>query len=457
MNIRIRDILKRFLFIPAALLGVAAIAIAVKTRQPPDRVPLQETATKVRTIEAREMTVVPRALGYGTVQPAKTWEAIAEVGGKIVEIHPDLKKGAVLEEGTQLLKIDPVDYQLAIAQIEASIRSIEAKLRELGTRTKNTKALVAIEERAKDLTEKDLTRQRTLLKKGNTSQASVDKEERNFLARTQTIQSLTNELNVIPAQRDELRAQRANYRAQLSRARRDLENTTITAPFDLRISQVMVEGAQFAPQGKVLATADGIDVAEVAAQVPIGFIAALIDPGKSVSFNETRFMDVIKDVMDFEAVVRLKGGTMTAEWPARFARVSDTVDPQTRAIGIIVAVDDPYRQAVPGTHPPLTKNMYVEVELRGTPRNGRIALPRSAIHGSRVYAVGPDNRLKFHEVQVELRQTNFAVIAGGVSPGDRIVVSDLIPAIEGMLLDPLADERAAHDLATEARGEGDVR
>ncbi|MBT3358830.1 MAG: efflux RND transporter periplasmic adaptor subunit [Rhodospirillales bacterium] len=450
-------ILKRFVFIPAALLGVAAVVIAVKTKQPPDREPLGETATKVRVIEARATSVVPRALGYGTVQPAKTWEAVAEVGGKIVHIHPQLKKGAILEKGTLLLEIDPVDYELAIRRIDAGLRAADAKLRELKMRAKNIEALVAIEERARTLTEKDLTRQRTLLKKGNTSQASVDKEERNFLSRTQSIQSLKNELNLIPAQRDELRAQRADYAAQAARAKRDLERTTITAPFDLRISEVMIEGAQFASQGKVLATGDGIDVAEVSAQVPISKIAALIEPGKSVSFHETRFMDVVKDVMDFEAVVRLKGGDLRAEWPARFARVSDTVDPQTRAIGIIVAVDDPYRQAVPGIHPPLTKNMYVEVELRAKPREARIVVPRNAVHEDRVYTVGTDNRLKSNKIEIELRQTNFAVVSRGVSPGEKVVISDLVPAVEGMLLDPIDDARKSSELAAEARGEGEVR
>ena len=457
MNLPSRHILKRLIFIPAALLGVAALVIAVKTKQPPESKPLAETVTRVRVIEAATTSVVPRALGFGTVQPAKTWEAVAEVSGKIVHIHPQLKKGAILEKGSLLLKIDPVDYELAIARIDAGLRATDAKLSELSTRGKNIGALVTIEERSLALTRTDLTRQRTLLKKGNTSQANVDKEERNFLTRTQSIQSLKNELNLIPAQRDELRAQRADFAAQSARAKRDLERTAISAPFDIRISDVMIEGAQFASAGKVLAAADGIEVAEVAAQLPIGNIAALIEPGKSISFHRGKFMDVIKEVMDFEAVVRLKGGDLQAQWPARFARVSDTVDPQTRAIGIIVAVDDPYRQAVPGIHPPLTKNMYVEVELRGKPRDGRIVVPRSAVHGDRIFTVGPDNRLKSRAVEIELRQTNFAVVTDGLSPGDKVVISDLMPAIEGMLLDPIVDGLAASALADEAGGKGEVR
>jgi multidrug efflux pump subunit AcrA (membrane-fusion protein) len=457
MTSRSRTILKRFLFIPAVLIGVAAMVLAIKNKQPPERLPVEETSAMVRIIEAIETVAVPRALGYGIVKPEKTWAAIAEVSGKVVEYHPQLRKGAILEQGTVLLRIDPVDYELAIQQIEASIASTNARLRELDTTVKNTGALIEIEKRALALNQKNLERKRALLARGNASQATVDEEERAVLARNQSMQTLENTLNLIPAQRDELRATRAQFRAQLATAKRDLEQTTIIAPFDLRISEVRIEEAQFAQQGAVLIEADGIDVAEVSAQVPIDKVALLIDPGKNLSFGNGSFMDTVHEVIDVEAIVRLGGSDMVVQWPARFARMSDTVDPQTRAIGIIVAIDDPYRQAVPGVRPPLTKNMYVEVELRGTPRSGRIVVPRHALHDNRVYTVTADNRLQIREIEIELVQTNFAIVKTGLKAGERVIVSDLMPAIDGMLLNPVPDEAAAELLAAEAMGTGAVR
>ena len=47
----------------------------------------------------------------------------------------------------------------------------------------------------------------------------------------------------------------------------------------------------------------------------------------------------------------LRAGSDVIEWPARFARTSDTVDPKTRTIGAIVAVDGAYLQATPGRRP----------------------------------------------------------------------------------------------------------
>jgi hypothetical protein len=44
-------------------------------------------------------------------------------------------------------------------------------------------------------------------------------------------------------------------------------------------------------------------------------------------------------------------------------------------------------------------------------------------------------------------QDDWVVIAEGIAPGDRVVLSDLIPAVPGMLLDPRPDTELAAELA----------
>jgi multidrug efflux pump subunit AcrA (membrane-fusion protein) len=163
-----------------------------------------------------------------------------------------------------------------------------------------------------------------------------------------------------------------------------------------------------------------------------------------------------------EAEVRLSAGTFSATWPARFDRFSDEIDPQTRTVGLIVAVDEPYRRIIPGQRPPLIKNMYVEVDLRGPVQAGRIVVPRSAVHagagqgtgglGAGVYLAGADNRLAVRRVVLGPAQGDFVVVESGLDGGERLVVSDLIPAIEGMLLAPTADPDLAAELRAQAAG-----
>ncbi|HER25821.1 MAG TPA: efflux RND transporter periplasmic adaptor subunit, partial [Rhodospirillales bacterium] len=360
-------------------------------------------------------------------------------------------------KGQVLLRIDPTSYQLAIAQNDANIRSVRAQINELTARQSNTRNSLKIEQRSLDLAEKDLQRKTRLLKRNTISQAAVDQQERTVLVGRQSLQTLKNSLNLMPAERDVLIAQKGQYEAQLSSSRLNLEYTTIVAPFDSRIAEVNVEQTQFAAQGKVLAVVDSIDVAEITAQVPMGRLINLIPPGLELAENTDDIMARLPDLLGISAKVRLRGSSVTAEWPARFTRMNDTIDPDTRTVGVIVAVDDPYRHVVPGVRPPLSKNMFVEVELRGRPRPGQIVVPRSALHGNTVYVVDGENRLRIRPVEVAFSQTDFVVIKKGLAAGDIIVISDPIPAIDGMLLAPQVDPESRAALVAQAEGAGAVR
>ncbi|MBT4934010.1 MAG: biotin/lipoyl-binding protein [Rhodospirillaceae bacterium] len=446
-----------WLFLVPVIAGALVFAIALKSRTSPEQRPAKELMASVRIIEVAKVTLIPRAIGYGNVKPGRIWQAVAEVSGKIVEIHPQLKKGAIVAKGTVLLKIDPTDYRLGIAQAEADLRAINAQIEELNGSQKNTRASLEIEERSLELIKGDFERKRKLHKQGTVSQAAVDQEERNFLKGRQSVQSLRNTLNLIPAERDVLNAQRAQNQTRLEAAHLDLARTEVVAPFDARIAEVNVEATQYTGLGKVLAVADDIAVAEVTAQIPLGRLINLIPPHATMPGGAAGLMSKLPDLLGFEALVRLRASSIDAEWPARFTRINDSIDPETRTAGVIVAVDDPYGQALPGSRPPLTKNMFVEVELKGRPRPQQLVIPRSSLHGSNVYVVNSENRLEIRAVEVAFPQTNFSVIKSGLVSGERIVVSDPIPAIAGMLVVPSLDDDVSARLIREAEGGGEVR
>ena len=100
----------------------------VRGKEPPAHSEAREDVTRVRVIEVPQLTLTPRALGFGTVAPAKVWAAVAEVDGKIVEFRDDLRAGEILPRGTVLLRIDPTDYRLAVDLAEADILALNARL-----------------------------------------------------------------------------------------------------------------------------------------------------------------------------------------------------------------------------------------------------------------------------------------------------------------------------------------
>ncbi len=450
-----QTVIRKLLVLPPIVLGAAVLAFLIIQKQPPERAPVAERAQPVRTITAVATTLVPRIFGYGAVEPARVWSAIPEVAGAVTFVHPGLKKGAILPAGTEIVRIAPSDYELAIAQAEANIRSSEAKLKELTVSQTNTGQSLKIEERALTIRETELARKQQLLDRGTVAQSAVDQETRDTLTQAMRVQELRNSLRLIPTQQDVQREQIAIYEAQLEAAELDLARTRIALPFAARIAEKDLEVGQYVQAGQVLAVADDIATAEIEAQVSTdlfrGLIGAAAPDHAALELNAESF-DRLVEVMGLQVQVRLAAGDGRTVWPGRFARTSDTIDPKTRTLGIIAAVDDPYKRVVPGSQPPLLKGFFVELELRARALEGRLLVPRAALHDGRLYIADAADRLAIRPVEAGLVQGDLIVIDAGLAPGERVVVSDLIPAIAGMLLSPQDDPALAERLAAEAAG-----
>lgn len=459
---RLRSLGRKLLILPPLFVGIGAVILAVGNKPLPAQDPAQERASLVRILAVPKLSLTPRVLAHGVAQPGRTWQAVAEVSGRVTMIHPQLKKGALVPAGTELIGIDRTDYELILARLKANRDGLEAQLKELEVEEANSRSLIAIETRNRQLAEQELERKRALRRRGSAAQATVDEAERSLLSIRQNLQSLRNTLSLIPTRRTVLQAELAAKEQELLQARQDLARTLLRAPFPLRIAEVNVEEAQYVAKGAVLASADGIQTAEVTAQLPLEAMFNLLR-GADYSESPADLLragglgEKLPELMGLTPTVRARSGSLTVTWPARLARVSDTIDPNTRTLGVIVAVDAPYAGARPGVRPPLVKNMFVEVEIAGHPQPDQILIPRAALHDGKIYKVNADDRLVITPVEILYSQGNIAVIASGLAAGERIVLSDLIPAIDGMKLDPHPDADALARLQATARGEGAVR
>ena len=454
--------LRTLLILPPILVGLLVLVWQFAGREGPQQEPPREVARAVRVVEVRATTFVPRALGHGFVQPDRVWDAVAQVEGRVAARHPLLERGQILEAGSELLRIDPTDYELALARAEADLASIRAQLAELEVEEGNLQASLEIERRALVIAERELARQKQLRTKGNVSQARVDESENALLQQRQKAQDLENQLGLLPSRRAVLQASERQSEAVLSEARVDLERTVIRLPFAARIAEVEVETAQFVRSGDRLVVADSIDSAEIAVQLPLERMRPLVPQDLDISGLSIAELREVARKMGFRALVRLPQAEFTLPWEARFDRTSDTIDPTTRTLGVMVVVDEPYRSVLPGRRPPLTKNMFVQVELSGRERADTIVIPRIALHDAGsgtpvVYLAGADDRLLRRPVAPGPAQGDVVVIEEGLAPGERVVVTDLVPAIEGMLLAPVLDEALMKQVASGAAGAGSVR
>ena len=447
--------LRRWLFLPPLLLGVAAAGLLLVTRTAPTRTPEAEARRVLRVLQAEAVDVTPRAYGYGTAQPAQVWQAVAEVRGQVVEIHPQLRPGAMVREGEVLLRIDPAEFELALAGFEADLAQVAAQLEELEVREANDRASLEIEEASLALAEEELQRLQRLHEQDVTTAAQVEQQQRNVLSQRQSVQRLHNSLRLIPQQRKSLEATLAVKEAGRAQAELDLARTVIEAPFALRLAEVRIEPGQFLAAGEPLFEAHGTALTEIEAQIPLDQLRNLVDPQQDVTLPVAMDAATVARLFDFAVIVRLRSGDFLAEWEGRVVRLREQLDPRTRTIGLVIAVDRPYEKAIPGKRPPLVQGMFCEVELRGAVRPARIVIPRAALHEGHVYVLDGESRLRRRPVEAALAQGSFLAVEGGLREGEWVVVSDPAPAIEGLLVDPVPDEGLRERLFAEAAGGGE--
>ncbi len=437
-----KENIRRLLIIPTIAIGIGIFMFMSGGKQGAPREEQGERATPVRFITVQGGDVVPVAVGNGSVVPTRVWSAISQVQGRVMELPSQFRAGMVIQKDQVLLRIDETDYRLALAQARAAIQATKAQLKQLKSQENNFNASLKIEKEAFDSAAKELQRLKKLARQGTVSTSAMETQNRSYLAQKQQLQNIQNSLELLPADRAVLQAQLAQQQAQLQQAELNLERTTLKAPFNARLAEVNAELDQYIRVGEVLAVLDDMDQAEVEAQFPLEHFSQLIQPIDIKAMMAKGEMPG-PHMLKLKSRVQLQRNGDVIAWDASFVRTDAAIDPQTRTVGAVVSVDAPYANAAPPLRPPLVKGMYVSVLLEGPAHADQIAIPRQALHGDEVYVINQDKRLERRKVVLFLRQAGFVTVASGIVAGEQVVISDLIPAVDGMLLKPVEDEKAA--------------
>ena len=77
--------------------------------------------------------------------------------------------------------------------------------------------------------------------------------------------------------------------------------------------------------------------------------------------------------------------------------------------------------------------MFVKAEIQGIRVRGVVRLPRTALReGDIVFAVDGESHLRFRKVDVLRRERDVVLVRAGLAEGERICVSPLEEAVDGM-------------------------
>lgn len=429
------------IFIICLLLAI----IIVKTRPTMKHVVKDDFISTVNVISVNKYSVKPAIKGFGIIKPDIQFEAKAEVSGKIVYLHPQLKDGAVFPKDTVVIRIEEDDFQSSLKQAQASSNYNLAKLNEIKVNIQNTQIELKLALAKLALAKTDYERIKKLLKTHLVSQSNADAKYSDVLKLQQEVQNLNSRLKMLPQQQRSLEANLSNTREAASNQQRNLDRTTVTLPFNARVSNLYVENSQYITQSSPLFSAQTTDKILINVQIPFLKFRLLakdfkIEQDLIRQAFQSGFSSELFTTLGLTAEVRLSEN-IDSLWKAKVERISSTLDPKTRTLGIFVSVDKPNAQIIPGSKPPLLEGMYTEVTIKGNAKDFFV-IPRDAIHEGELFIVNKDNKLERRVIKPSLVQGEMALFEEGLTIGEKIIVNDLFPAISGMSLSLTEDKRS---------------
>jgi RND family efflux transporter MFP subunit len=366
-------------------LGFVVMYALITSRKEPQKEPIKDLGTLVKNYKVKKLDWQITVTGTGTVQAAQEINIVPQVSGEVIYVAPSMVTGGVFEKNELLFKIDSTDYQLAVEQAKAAKAQAELNL-------------ATIESWAR-------------VARAEWKRIKHDDEDS------------PNPLVVYEPQLKNAHAEHASAKAAVKQAELNLERTEIRAPFNCRIRSENIDIGQYVRAGNSVAVAAGTDTAEVIVPLPL---------------DELRWLDIpMKDSQ--------KKGSLTTihmnngkdyERQGRVIRSTGEVDSMSRMTKVVIEVNDPYCLLYEeNERKELALGTFVDVSFKGEILKKVFMIPREAIRdNSNVWVMDKDNMLRIRKVQIVRSERENVFVKDGLKDGERIVLTNLTGAADGMKL-----------------------
>lgn len=351
----------------------------------------QQTAMLVDVIEVNRGSYQPNIEAMGTVMASQDITLSPRVSGQIVERSEKFTPGGYVREGDTLLRIDPSDYEINLEQQRSELQQAMADL---------------------DL---ELGRQEAAQKEYELYGDTLSEQNKARVLRKPQLEAV--------------RAQVAGARAAVKRAEMDLKRTAITAPFDAHILSRNVNiGSQVAP-GEDLGRLVGLETYWVEATVPL---------------SKLRWLNIRNSDNSKGSEVRIRNRTAWQDSEYRSGnlfKMVGSIEEQTRMARVLIEIPDPmaYRDENAGS-PSLIIGSFVEAVIKGTELSDVIRLNRDYVRSNDTVWIMEDGKLRIRDIDVVMRDANYAYISEGLNETDKVVTTNLSTVTDGA---PLRLERSA--------------
>ena len=302
----------------------------------------------------------------GMVRPQTSINFASEIMGKIISVSDNFSNGGEFKKGDVLVEVDPRDYQLAITRAQANVASAKASLE--------------LEQAKSDLAQADWK------KYGKSSKPSA--------------------LNLNLPQVASAKAAYDGANADLKLAKRNLEKTKITAPFDGVIFSKSVDIGQFVNTGTKLAMIASTEVAEI-----------------RVSLSDTQLMQSGLNNSVENVQVSINSQEINSiTWQGKVKQIEAQRDSRTLMNYAIIEVLKPFTQQAMA----LRFNTFVTVEFAGEKLLNVYPINREyMLLNSRLKLLDSESKLDIYDVEVVYSNDEMLFISNGLNQNDKIITTQL--------------------------------
>jgi RND family efflux transporter MFP subunit len=307
----------------------------------------------------------------------------ARVTGYVQEIH--FTDGQMVEAGQLLFTIDPRTYEADFAAARAQLNAAEA------ARRLATDELARVE---------GLTAGRTI------TESAIDQAR-------QAKQSADAEVEAA--------------RAQLARARLDVEFTEVLSPLTGRVSDSRVDVGDL-----VIGDANPTELTRVVTLDPVYFTFELSERDY-LGYQRSRLTGDMATARDGTVLVDVQLSDED-DWgrPGAIDFVDNVVNEQTGTIRL--------RAVVANTDEVITPGLFGRLRLPGSPPYPAILVPDSIIVSDQaqkiVYVVGPDDVVEARPIRPGPRELGLRIVREGLTGEERLVISGIQRAFPGRPVTP---------------------
>lgn len=385
---------KKRALLPPLILVIAILLVVAMTAlrpQPPQRA-TERPAVLVEVLEAQPENIRFEVHGQGNVKPKHMTNLVTQVSGIVVEVADNFVNGGFFKQGDMLLRIDQADYRVALQTANASLAQAKASLAEESARAKV----------AKDEWES--------LQMGEIPALGI--REPQVASAVAAVQSAE---------------------AAVAKAQRDLERTTIRAPYDGILQSKNVDIGQFVSMNTQIGALYGSEVAEI--RVPLS--------DRDLAYIDLPEANHEGSYPHVALTSQVAGQSYT--WHGNLVRSEGILDQNSRVIYGVVEVADPYNQTSAQHTVPLRFGRFVQLVIDGVEAQQVFRVPRYALSiNNSLWVVDDERRLQRRDVNIVRAEAQHVIIDQGLEAGDLVVLTQLSNALPSMKVripgDPVIDQ-----------------